>query len=319
MSSPNPITAALAQRPLLILDGALATELERRGCDLADPLWSAKVLIENPSLIQAVHADYFAAGADIAITASYQATIPGFMARGIARDQAILLLQRSVALAQTARDQFWADPANREGRLRPLVAASVGPYGAFLHDGSEYRGNYGLSVAELIEFHRPRMAALAAAQPDLFACETIPCLDEARALVALLPEFPHLTAWISFSARDGAHTAQGEPIAEVAAEIAAHPQVVAIGVNCTAPRFLPDLIRAVRAVTDKPIVVYPNSGEVYDPVGQCWIGTTEIDDFVAQARQWYAIGARLIGGCCRTTPDHIRALAAWAAAGVNHD
>ena len=319
MSSPNPITAALAQRPLLILDGALATELERRGCDLADPLWSAKVLIENPSLIQAVHADYFAAGADVAITASYQATIPGFMARGIAPDQAILLLQRSVALAQAARDQFWADPAHRVGRLRPLVAASIGPYGAFLHDGSEYRGNYGLSVAELIEFHRPRMAALAAARPDLFACETIPCLDEARALVALLPEFPHLTAWISFSARDGAHTAQGEPIAECAAEIAAHPQVAAIGVNCTAPRFLPDLIRAVQAVTDKPIVVYPNSGEVYDPVGQCWIGTTEIDDFVAQARQWYAVGARLIGGCCRTTPDHIRALAAWAAAGVNHD
>lgn len=314
----NPIADALAQRPLLILDGALATELERRGCDLADPLWSAKVLIENPTLIQAVHADYFAAGADVAITASYQATIPGFMARGLDEAEAIALLQRSVALACAARDAFWADPSNRVGRIRPLVAASIGPYGAYLHDGSEYRGNYGLSVDELIAFHRPRMAALAAAQPDLFACETIPCLDEARALVALLPEFAPFTAWISLSARDGVHTAQGEPVAEVAAEIAAHPQVTAIGINCTAPRFIPDLIRAIRSVTTKPIVVYPNSGEVYDPVGQCWIGTTEIDDFAAQARQWYAAGARLIGGCCRTTPDHIRAVAAWAAREVQH-
>lgn len=314
----DPIAQALTQRPLLILDGALATELERRGCDLADPLWSAKVLIENPSLIQAVHADYFAAGADVAITASYQATIPGFMARGLSEAEAIALLQRSVALARAARDAFWADPANRVGRIRPLVAASIGPYGAYLHDGSEYRGNYGLSIDELIAFHRLRMAALAAAQPDLFACETIPCLDEARALVALLPEFASFTAWISLSARDGAHTAQGEPVAEVAAEIAAHPQVAAIGINCTAPRFIPDLIRAIRSVTTKPIVVYPNSGEVYDPVGQCWIGTTEIDDFAAQARQWYAAGARLIGGCCRTTPDHIRAVAAWAAREVQH-
>lgn len=314
----NPIADALAQRSLLILDGALATELERRGCDLADPLWSAKVLIENPALIQAVHADYFAAGADVAITASYQATISGFMARGLSEAEAIALLQRSVVLARAARDAFWAEPANRVGRIRPLVAASIGPYGAYLHDGSEYRGEYGLSVADLIDFHRPRMAALAAAEPDLFACETIPCWDEVRALVALLPEFPHLTAWISFSARDGAHTSRGEPIAEVAAEIAAHPQVAAIGINCTAPRFIADLVDAIREVTDKPIVVYPNSGEAYDPVCQCWIGLAEVDDFAAQARQWYNAGARLIGGCCRTTPDHIRALAVWAASEVMH-
>jgi len=313
----NPLANALAQRRLLILDGALATELERRGCDLNDPLWSAKVLIENPALIQTVHADYVAAGADVVITASYQATIPGFVARGFSIDQAIMLLQRSVAIARAACDQFWADPANRVHRIRPLVAASIGPYGAFLHDGSEYRGDYGLSVSELIAFHRPRMAVLAAAQPDLFACETIPCLDEARALVALLAEFPQYTAWISFSARDGQHNAQGESIAECVAEIATHPQVIAVGINCTAPRFLPDLIQTIRGVTSKPIVVYPNSGETYDPVAQCWIGSTEIADFAAQARQWYAAGARIIGGCCRTTPEHIRALAIWAAREVH--
>ncbi len=315
----NPIAAALAQCPLLILDGALATELERRGCNLADPLWSAKILIENPQLIQDVHADYFAAGADVAITASYQATIPGFMARGCDEAAAIALLQRSVALARAARDAFWADPANRQGRIEPLIAASIGPYGAYLHDGSEYRGNYGLTVTDLIDFHRPRMAALAAAAPDLFACETIPCLDEARALVTLLSEFPDMTAWISFSARDGGHTAQGEPIAACAAEIAAHPQVAAIGINCTAPRFVSDLITVIRAVTSKPIVVYPNSGETYDPIGQCWIGAVEVADIAEHAQRWHMAGAQLIGGCCRTTPDHIRALARWANREVRHD
>jgi len=307
----HPLARALAQRPVLVLDGALATELERRGCCLVDPLWSAKVLVENPALIAAVHADYFAAGADVAITASYQATIPGFMARGFSEEEAIALLQRSVALARLARDKFWQSHLSR--RIYPLIAASIGPYGAYLHDGSEYRGNYGLSVSELMVFHRPRMAALAAARPDLFACETIPCLDEARALAALLAEFPEMTAWISFSARNESQTARGEPIGECAAEMAAHPQVVAIGVNCTAPRFLPGLVSAIRSVTEKPIVVYPNSGETYDPLKHCWVGVAEVDDFVAQAEQWYAAGARLIGGCCRTTPEHIRALAAWAA------
>ncbi len=307
----HPLARALARRPVLVLDGALATELERRGCCLADPLWSAKVLVEDPALIEAVHADYFVAGADVAVTASYQATIPGFVARGLSEKEAIALLQRSVALARLARDKFWQ--SHPSGRIYPLIAASIGPYGAYLHDGSEYRGNYGLSVSELMVFHRPRMAALAAARPDLFACETIPCLDEARALAALLAEFPEMTAWISFSARNESQTAQGEPIGKCAAEMAAHPQVVAIGINCTAPRFLPGLISAIRSVTEKPIVVYPNSGETYNPLKHCWVGVAEVDDFVAQAEQWYAAGARLIGGCCRTTPEHIRALAAWAA------
>ncbi len=307
----HPLARALARRPVLVLDGALATELERRGCCLADPLWSAKVLVEDPALIEAVHADYFVAGADVAVTASYQATIPGFVARGLSEKEAIALLQRSVALARLARDKFWQ--SRPSGRIYPLIAASVGPYGAYLHDGSEYRGNYGLSVPELMAFHRPRMAALAAARPDLFACETIPCLDEARALAALLSEFPKMTAWISFSARNESQTAQGDPIGECAAEMAAHPQVVAIGINCTAPRFLPGLISAIRAVTEKPVVVYPNSGETYDPLRHRWVGVAEVDDFVAQAERWYAAGARLIGGCCRTTPEHIRALAAWAA------
>lgn len=306
----NPIARILERAPALILDGALATELERRGCDLRDALWSAKVLLEAPELIRAVHADYFAAGADCAITASYQATFEGFAARGLGRDAAAELMRRSVRLAAEARDAFWAVEANRAGRERPFVAASVGPYGAFLADGSEYRGDYALSEDELAAFHRPRVAELLAGGAELLACETIPCMAEARALARLLPEFPGAAAWISFSARDEGHTCFGEPIGACAAELAGHPQIAAIGINCSSPRHIPGLIAAIRAACDTPIVVYPNSGEVYHADTGSWSGTTACDAFGAQAREWYAAGARLIGGCCRTTPDHIREAAA---------
>lgn len=308
----NPLAPLLARYPVLVLDGALATELERRGCDLHDPLWSAKVLIEAPDLIRQVHQDYFEAGADCAITASYQASVEGFMQRGLSRAEALDLICRSARLAMEARDAFWQEPSNRPGRPRPLVAASVGPYGAFLADGSEYRGDYGLSEAELMDFHRPRMAALLEAGVDLLACETIPCFSEARALVRLLAEFPNASAWFSFSARDEAYLWHGEPLAECAAWLDGQPQVVAVGVNCTAPRYVPALIEAARAVTRKPIVVYPNSGETYDPERRLWSGVSDAETFASEARRWYASGARLIGGCCRTTPDHIRSISAWA-------
>lgn len=308
----NPIATLLERYPILVLDGAMATELERRGCDLRDPLWSARVLIEAPELIRRVHLDYFRAGADVAITASYQATVEGFIRRGLGREEGIELLRRSVRLAVEARDAFWEDPVNRAGRPRPLVAASVGPYGAFLADGSEYRGDYDLSEAELMDFHRPRMAALLEAGPDLLACETIPCFAEARALARLLAEFPGADAWISFSARDEVRVCHGESLAECAAWLDDRPQVVAIGVNCTAPSHIPALIAAARAATGKPIVVYPNSGETYDPESHRWEGVASCADFAAEARIWHERGARLIGGCCRTTPDHIREIATWA-------
>ena len=308
----NPIAAILQAHPVAILDGALATELERRGADLRDALWSAKVLLETPELIRAVHLDYFLAGADCAITASYQASVAGFAGRGLSETEALGLIQRSVQLAIEARDTFWANSAHRLGRPRPFVAASVGPYGAFLADGSEYRGDYGLSEAALIDFHRPRMAALVAAGADILACETIPCLLEARALVRLLAEFPGVSAWMSFSAQDAERICHGERLAECAAFLDDYPQVAAIGVNCTAPTFIPALIRAARSATSKPILVYPNSGEVYDAATYSWHGETSCNEFGAQTQQWYADGARIIGGCCRTTPAHIRALADWA-------
>lgn len=306
---PNPISKILETQPVVVLDGALATELEGRGCDLNDPLWSARVLLESPDLIFDVHTDYFAAGADCATTASYQASFEGFARRGLSAIQAAELMRLSVRLALEARDAFWADAANRVGRLRPFVAASVGPYGAFLADGSEYRGDYGLTESELMDFHRPRLAVLAESGADILACETIPCLLEASALLRLLEAFPHVSAWFSFSARDGAHTNHGETILECVALLGAHPQVAAIGVNCTAPEFVNELVGHARAATSKPILAYPNSGERYDATRKRWNGESSCTDFSTQARDWYASGARVIGGCCRTTPDHIRELA----------
>ena len=308
----NPLSQILEQHRLVILDGALATELEQRGCDLHDPLWSAKVLLEHPERIVEVHQDYFQAGADCAITASYQATIPGFMKRGLTLEAAREALQSAVRLAIAARDAFWQDETQHPGRPKPLVAASVGPYGAYLADGSEYRGDYALSEAELMDFHRPRLAALLDAGPDLLACETLPCFAEAKALARLLGEFPNACAWMTFSARDDAHINHGEQLADCVAELDAFPQIVAIGVNCTAPQHIPGLIAAVRSATDKPIVVYPNSGETYDATHHAWCGPATHETFAQEAQRWFDAGAHLIGGCCRTTPAHIAQIAAWA-------
>lgn len=306
----NPIDHILNDYPLMILDGGLATELEQLGCDLRDPLWSAKVLIEMPELIKQVHSAYFAVGADCAITATYQATFAGFAQRGLSEDDAAGLLRRAVRLATEARDEFWNEPSNRAGRPRPLVAASIGSYGAFLADGSEYSGTYGLSERELMDFHRPRLAVLADTDADLFACETVPCLVEALALARLLSEFPRWSAWISFSARDEAHTCHGERLADCVAALDPYEQVVAVGVNCTAPRYIAGLVQAARPATRKPILMYPNSGEAYLPQEQIWTGTNAAEVFAAQAQHWYASGAQIIGGCCRTTPMQIAALSA---------
>jgi homocysteine S-methyltransferase len=307
----NPIASILDHYSALVIDGALATELERRGYNLKDDLWSAKILLEKPEAIWQVHYDYFKAGADCAITASYQATVEGFTKRGLNEDEAIALIQKSVRLASEARDDFWAEESNRSGRFKPFVAASVGPYGAFLADGSEYRGNYGLSEKELMEFHRPRMKMLIEAGAEMLACETIPCLIEAQALAKLLAEFPRATAWFSFSARDEKHISEGQPFSDCVGLLAEHPQIAAIGINCTSPRYIPSLMREAKKRTNKPLLTYPNSGETYDAVTNDWDGNPICESFGEEARKWYDAGARLIGGCCRSTPEDIGAIAGW--------
>jgi homocysteine S-methyltransferase len=304
----DPIDSFLTQRPLMVLDGALATELEARGADLKDALWSAKCLIERPDLIREVHEDYFRAGADVATTATYQASFEAFAQRGFGREAAAQLMRDAVALARAARDEFWEIESNRTARLRPLVAASIGPYGAMLADGSEYRGRYAVDDAALADFHRPRLRVLANAGADLLAFETIPCLREAQVLSNLLREFPGVCAWLSFSCRDGEHNCEGENIGVCAASFRGHDQIVALGVNCTPPQYITPLLRRLREATDKPLVAYPNSGECYDPSSKQWNGDAGVFGLGEEARRWYAEGARLIGGCCRTRPDDIRAV-----------
>jgi homocysteine S-methyltransferase len=292
----------VSPRRLTVLDGGLATELNVRGFDLSDALWSARLLADAPAVIEDVHLDYYEAGADIAITASYQASHDGFAARGYSRDETDRLLQRSVALARSARDRFHAHRGRSDRTL--LVAASVGPYGATLHDGSEYRGDYGLDEDALADFHRARLATLLGAGPDLLACETIPSLLEARAIARVLCEHSSSRAWITFTCRDGAHTSAGDAITECARVLDAVPQVVAIGVNCVDPALVTSLVRTMGRGTEKPIVIYPNSGEVWNAGAHCWEGTaTHFTNFLDE---WIDAGAAWLGGCCRTTPADIR-------------
>nr|WP_179961805.1 homocysteine S-methyltransferase [Mycobacterium noviomagense] len=279
---------------VLIGDGGLATELEARGHDLSDALWSARLLVDAPEEIIAVHADYFRAGASIATTASYQASFEGFAARGIGRDDAVRLLRRSVELAAIARNQVGAG----------WVAASVGPYGAALADGSEYRGRYGLSVAALQRWHWPRLEVLAEAGADVLALETVPDVDEAEALVNLVRRLA-VPAWLSYTI-EGTRTRAGQPLAEAFGVVAGVPQIIAVGVNCCAPDDVRPAIAAARQ-TDKPVIVYPNSGERWDTARRAWVGRSQFS--AALATQWVSAGARVIGGCCRVRPADIASVA----------
>src|SRR5262245_31282996 len=278
----------------VVLDGGLATELEQRGADLRDPLWSAKLLLEDPVLIRQVHEAYVAAGADIATTATYQLSFEGFAQRGLDHEQTVEVVRLSVRLARDAGPKF--------------VAASVGPYGAFLADGSEFRGDYGLSVRQLLDWHRPRLEALADSGADLLACETLPCQAEAEALVRLLEDFPRTSAWFSFSCRDARRVSHGETLAACAEVVNQCPNAVAFGVNCTAPQFVEGLLHSVAGVSCKPLLAYPNLGGLWDGVEHVWRGGEEWD-WAAAASRWLAAGARLLGGCCRTTPAHLQQIA----------
>ncbi|MEU8269783.1 homocysteine S-methyltransferase [Sphaerisporangium sp. NPDC049002] len=282
---------------VVILDGGLATHLEALGCDLRDELWSAKLLMENPEAILQAHRDYFAAGADVAITASYQASFAAFVRRGRVEHEAQALMQLSVELAKEARDEAGGG----------MVAASIGPYGAYLANGAEYTGDYDLDEDGLYQWHRPRWDVLADSGADLLACETIPSFAEARAIARLLEATPNVNAWVSFSCRDGERVNDGTPLEECAALFAGNPQVVAVGINCTAPSHVKSLMSRV---TGSPIAVYPNSGENWDPENHRWLGLADPVEFGAAAREWREAGASFIGGCCRTTPEHIRQIRA---------
>ncbi|MCW3156943.1 homocysteine S-methyltransferase [Micropruina sp. KQZ13P-5] len=296
----DPVTtlpAALADR-VVVLDGGLATRLEARGHDLSDSLWSARLLLEDPDEVRAAHADFFVAGAEVATTASYQVSESGFAAAGLDAGDSMRALRRSVRLAREA--------AEAAGGQR-WVAASVGPYGASLADGSEYRGDYGLSVRQLRAWHRPRLAVLAEAGADVLACETIPCLAEVEAL-ALELDALGVPAWLSLTTV-GAHTRLGEPAAEAYALAAGSDAVVALGANCCDPADAAAVVAAVGG--RRPVVFYPNSGEVWDAAARDWRGPASLHGI-----DWSGVSGR--GGCCRVGPELIAAVAADAGrAGTN--
>jgi homocysteine S-methyltransferase len=288
---------------VLVADGGLATELEARGSDLSDWLWSARLLMDAPDRVIDAHRAFFQAGAVIATTASYQASFEGLARRGVGPREAAGLFRRSVELARAARDELAGD-----GRAR-WVAASVGPYGAALADGSEYRGRYGLTARELAVWHRPRLEALAEAAPDVLALETVPDLVEAEALLAVIAGLG-IPAWLTYTV-DGDRTRAGQPLAEAFAVAAEAPEVVAVGVNCCAPSDVTPAIAAAREATGKPVIVYPNSGEGWDAGRRDWNGQSSYS--AGLSREWIAAGASIVGGCCRVTPDDIAAIARAAA------
>ncbi|MFC8492091.1 homocysteine S-methyltransferase [Streptomyces sp. NPDC057235] len=286
---------------VLVLDGGLSHQLEAQGCDLSGALWSARLLADGPERIEEAHTAYVRAGARVLITSGYQATFEGFARRGLAREEAARLLARSVELARSAADA---------GEREVWVAASVGPYGAMLADGSEYRGRYGLSVRELEAFHRPRIEAFAAAGPDVLALETVPDAAEAEALLRAA-EGCGVPVWLSYTV-EGGRTRAGQEQAEAFAVAAGNDRVVAVGVNCCDPADAGPAVETAVAVTGKPAVVYPNSGERWDAGARDWRGEAAFDP--GRAAAWVRSGARLIGGCCRVGPSGIAALAEALAA-----
>ncbi|MGT2666420.1 homocysteine S-methyltransferase [Streptococcus rifensis] len=303
----------LATRAVLILDGALGTELEYRGYDVSGKLWSAKYLVEKPEVIQDLHETYLEAGADILTTSTYQATLPGLIEAGLSDAEAEKVLRLTVALAKAARDKVWAKLSEEEKNKRPypLIGGDIGPYAAYLADGSEYSGDYGeITVEALKAFHRPRIAILLEEGVDFLILETVPNGSEVQALAELLrEEFPTVEAYLSVTSPNGEALPDGTVLKSIGALVEGSSQILAVGINCSAPRVVSKALRVLRKETDKPLVTYPNSGEVYDGATQTWSEDADHShSLLENTRVWQAQGAKIVGGCCRTRPSDIAEL-----------
>lgn len=307
----NIIEEIIDKYNVFILDGGLATEIQDRGMNLNDELWSAKILAENPEIIERVHYEYYKAGADCSISASYQASIDGFFRKGFSEEEAKNLIKKSVELVIKARERYLSE-SHEENRLYPIVAGSVGPYAAYFADGSESIGYSNVDKEEFIKYHSERIKLLIEAGAEVLAVETIPSLAEAEAILEILKEYPDIYCWISFRGENDEIISDGTLLSECAKQLDKYEQVAAIGVNCTEPRYISGAIKNIKKNTNKPIVIYPNSGEKFDVDTKEWGGKREEFDFGVYSKKWYEEGATVIGGCCRTTPKDIEKIAKWA-------
>ena len=291
---------ALREAPI-VLDGGLGTRLDARGNDVSSVLWSAEVLRQRPEEVRAAHLDFFEAGARIATTSSYQVSYDGFARAGITTAEVDRLLDLSVELAIQARAEAGLTQQNA------WVFASVGPYGASLGNGSEYTGDYGpnFGVDALRDWHRARLLRLAQSSADALICETIPSLDEARALAHEAADLG-LPAILSFTVGDGA-LRSGESLANAARIAQGIENIIAVGVNCSEATHATSALRRFREETDLPLVVYPNSGEHWNATERSWSGVAgSLESYVDE---WVSLGACLIGGCCRVDIEGIAKIA----------
>lgn len=303
-----------------ILDGGFSGQLSRHvGAKIdGDPLWTARFLATDPDAVYATHLDFLRAGADVIETNTYQASVPGLMKHlNVNERESLDLLTKAVSLAKKAVHDYAeeTDSLERYADRRPIVAGSCGPYGACLHDSSEYSGFYGKTVSrqELIDWHRPRVQALLDAGVDVLALETIPCVEEAEALLELLQEFPHARAWFSFSCQDGELMSDGSNFQEVAARCyhALSSQIIAVGVNCIDPKYVTSLLRGINENISSPdfipLIVYPNRGGGYSATGE-WIAVPDDHSLNLPISKWLDMGVCYIGGCCKIFAEDIKAI-----------
>ena len=301
----NTIEKLLSEYPFIILDGGFATELEKKGYNLNGRLWSAKIISEAPGAVRDVHLSYLEAGADCIISSSYQATVPGFISAGYSRKEAAGLIGRSVELAHEAIEIFLGSKPSMENRPAPFVAASAGCYGAYLADGSEYRGDYHLEIEDYKSFHRERVDILAGAGAEIIAFETFPSMEEAAAVAELMDDYNDIRYWIVFTVKDSVSTSHGDNFKDCIKLLHGRKNIIAAGINCSPPELISPVLDTLDAELKKNFAVYPNSGEHFYTDCSCWEDDPSASDYYTLTGEWYSRGAKLIGGCCRTGPSDI--------------
>ena len=286
----------------LVIDGGISNELEALGCDLNHDLWTSRLLDSDEEAIRQVHLNYMRAGAQCVASASYQASIPGLMNHGYSHEEARSLIQKSISLVSEARTTFYEENDNHH---EVNIVGSIGPYGAYLADGSEYKGNYGLTHDQLNDFHEERLQLFIESDADIIAFETIPDYTEAQ-VIAQLSQNISKPSWISFSCKDDHHISDGTPLSECGQLFRSHPSVFAIGANCIPPDYVPGVLNTLKEnVGNKKIIIYPNSGGHYDSNGKKWYANDEKFALKNHADEWINLGADILGGCCKIGAEEI--------------